>query len=180
MTTHTLTRRRGFAQRNRIPLILMGLGGLMLVIAGIVALARDLGTASTYDFTLPALDGAQVSLSDYEGQVVLVNFWATWCPPCQAEMPLLEAYYQTYRDQGFALLAINVNESPHLAGAFIASSGYTFPVLLDEFGEVSDRYGVSGMPTSVVLGPDGELLYRHSGMISAEVLDSVVTPLLNP
>lgn len=137
------------------------------------------GSDSQDDLSLHSLDGSTKHLSDYEGQTVLVNFWATWCPPCRAEMPDLQAYYDAHKDQGFILLAVNEGESAAQARGFIAESGYTFPVFLDEDGTVVDYFGgIQGMPTSIVLAPDGSRVFTYTGPLSLEALEEMVTPLL--
>lgn len=175
------TNRRKRARRQRMSLVLV-FGGIALVVLAVIVILTAGGSASAgtsqYDFTLQALGGGTLSLADYEGKIVLVNFWATWCPPCKAEMPELHQYYLEHADQGFVMIAVNVNETPSLAESFITQNGYTFPVAFDSGGTVAQQYGVSGMPTSVVFDGDGEVIFRQSGMISTQVLDAQVTPLL--
>lgn len=147
----------------------------VLLLAACEPVARD----SSDDVLLETLDGEMVKLSDYRGQVVLVNFWATWCGPCREEMPELEAYYQTHREEGFVLLAVNAGESRERASAYVAEGGYRFTVLLDEDGVLADGFGgLRGMPTSFVLDGEGEVVYQHVGQLSADVLARDVTPLL--
>ena len=116
------------------------------------------------DFTLPAVDGKQVSLQDYRGKVVFLNFWATWCIPCREEMPALERLHQTYRQsQDFAVISIDYKESAEQVKAFFQKHALTFPALLDQSGSVSRDYLVSGMPTTYLIGRDGMLLARGVG-----------------
>jgi peroxiredoxin len=116
------------------------------------------------DFTLPAVDGKQVSLQDYRGKVVFLNFWATWCIPCREEMPALERLHQTYRQsQDFAVISIDYKESAEQVQAFFQKHALTFPALLDQSGSVSRDYLVSGMPTTYLIGRDGMLLARGVG-----------------
>jgi len=130
------------------------------------------------DFTLATLEGGEVTLSDYAGQVVVVNFWATWCPPCKAEMPDIHDYYQANQDKGFAVLAVNAHEDENTVSRFIESTGFTFPVLLDSRGIVEQQYQVHSFPSTFVIDRDGRVVYIHVGLISPEVLASVVDPLL--
>jgi thiol-disulfide isomerase/thioredoxin len=124
-------------------------------------------------FSLSALDGAPVSLADYRGRVVLVNFWATWCPSCLSEMP---DYEQVYQELGgpagdFAVLAVNFQEGPDSVARYAAGLGLTFPVLLDRQGDVTTRlYQATGMPASILVARDGVIHYRHLGPMSADTL----------
>jgi len=129
---------------------------------------------SAPDFTLERLNGEPITLSDLRGQVVLINLWATWCPPCRAEMPAIEQVYRDLGAQGFVVLAVNTTfqDREADAAAFVTQYGLTFPVLLDRDGAVSNRYQLRGLPTSffvdrqgvirsvVVGGPMSETLIR--------------------
>jgi peroxiredoxin len=109
------------------------------------------------DFSLSTTSGQNVTLSNLRGQVVLVNIWATWCPPCQAEMPAMQRIYQEYQAQGFEILAVNSTAQDTLSKLepFISKYALTFPVLLDEKGEVTRLYGVFSLPSSFFIGKDG-------------------------
>ncbi len=109
------------------------------------------------DFTLDLLDGSEMTLSDFKGQVVLVNLWASWCPPCRTEMPTIEAAYQAYKERGFLVLGVNTTDqdSEQDAAAFVRQIGVTFPILLDRVGEVSRAYQLRGLPTSFFIDGDG-------------------------
>jgi cytochrome c biogenesis protein CcmG/thiol:disulfide interchange protein DsbE len=130
------------------------------------------------DFTLTSLSGEAVNLSDYEGQVVLVNMWATWCPPCKAEMPTIHDYYKAHKDDGFVVLAINSQEEASNVNSFIQAAGFTFPVLLDSRAEVMSQYNVRGLPTTFIIDRDGNVQHTHSGLITKEQLESYIDPLL--
>lgn len=147
-----------------------------MIVALILLTTPDKAAADSVD--IPLLEGGSVDLAEFEGQVVALNFWATWCPPCRAEMPELNAYYQEYQADGFVLLAINSGEPAATARAFIDQTGYVFPVGVDEDGQLTDEFGVVGLPTTIVIGADGEIVYRHSGLINRAVLDAEITPLL--
>lgn len=130
------------------------------------------------DFSLAGLDGP-VTLSDFRGSYVLVNFWATWCPPCQREMPDLNAYYQQVQNRGFVLLAIDVEEDAAVVAAFMQENNFDFPVALDADGAVSIRYGATALPSSFLIGPDGTLIKRwQPGPLTQEILERDITPLL--
>jgi cytochrome c biogenesis protein CcmG/thiol:disulfide interchange protein DsbE len=130
------------------------------------------------DFTLQTLDGRSVKLSDYRGQVILLNTWASWCPPCRAEMPDLEAYYREHKEDGFVVLAINDEEDASTVASFIQAQGFTFPVLLDPGGKVMSQYGVRGLPTSFFIDRNGMVRGVWSGQLSPERLKQIVDPLL--
>lgn len=115
------------------------------------------------DFTLAARDGSAVTLSDLKGQVVMINFWATWCGPCRKEMPLLEQLHARYESLGFTLLGVNVEEDSRLADQFLKETPVTFPILLDPENGVSKLYKVSAMPSTVLVDRSGNLRYLHHG-----------------
>jgi len=114
-------------------------------------------------FDLAARDGGRVALSDLKGQVVMVNFWATWCGPCREEMPHLEALYQRYSDLGFTLLGVNVEEDASGADEFLAETPVSFPILFDPENEVSAVYDVVAMPSTVLIDRGGNLRFIHHG-----------------
>lgn len=122
--------------------------------------AKDLG-APAPDFTLKSQTGQNVKLSEQVGNVLLINFWASWCSPCREEMPLLEEIHQKYKDLGFSVLAINVDENTELADKFLSTINVTFPVLYDNSAKVSQLYDVDAMPTTVIVDRDGNMRYFH-------------------
>jgi len=111
------------------------------------------------DFTLDTLDGGTITLSELRGQPVLINLWASWCPPCRAEMPALDTVYRKYREAGFVVLAVNTTfqDSEADARAFAQNLGLTFPILLDRDGAASRRYQLQALPTSFFVGRDGTI-----------------------
>jgi peroxiredoxin len=111
------------------------------------------------DFKLMALDGASYALAELRGQPVLINLWATWCPPCRAEMPTLQQMHEEYKSQGLVILAVNATtqDDPLKIPAFIKQYGLTFPILLDETGEVSRAYQLRSLPSSYFIGRDGRI-----------------------
>ena len=117
------------------------------------------------DFVLPDMDGEPHALQDYRGKVVLVNFWATWCPPCRREMPALERLYQQLGGQGLVVLAVNQWEDPDHVFAYTGELNVfpTFPILFDPDSSVSEDFGVKGLPTSFLLDQDGRVRYRAIG-----------------
>jgi thiol-disulfide isomerase/thioredoxin len=115
------------------------------------------------DFTLPSIDGTQVSLQQYRGKVVFLNFWATWCIPCREEMPSLERLHQTYHSQDLIIISIDLKEGAEQVKAFFQKHELSFPALLDQSGTVFRDYLVAGMPTTYLIGRDGTLLARGVG-----------------
>ncbi len=117
------------------------------------------------NFTLPDLDGKPHRLSDYRGKVVLVNFWATWCPPCRAEMPSIEKLYLSLRNKPFAVLALDQGESLNQVFAYMGqlSPSPTFPVLLDSKSAAAHAFGVMGIPTSYLIDPRGDIVRQAVG-----------------
>ncbi len=130
------------------------------------------------DFALQDLNGTTVKLSDYAGRPVLVNSWASWCPPCRAEMPDLQAYYEAHKDQGFMILALNAGEPKSTAASFAQGVGLTFPVLLDPNNTVLNAMGVRNFPTSILVGPDGVVKTVHIGMFTPQALEQEISPYL--
>lgn len=142
-------------------------------LAGGIALARLIASSGTEaghpapDFTLPHLNGPEVSLGAMHGKVVLLNFWATWCGACRSEMPSLENLYRDFRHYpDFAVLTVSIDQRGKPAVAqFMASNGYNFPVLLDTSNVTSAAYGVSGIPSTFVIGRNGQIIWNCVGAL---------------
>ena len=109
------------------------------------------------DFALPTPTSATFRLSDQRGKIVMINFWATWCPPCLEEMPAMERLWRRHRDRGFVLVAISLDADPKVVPPFLAQHKFTFPVALDRRMEIAERYGVRVLPSSVFVDKDGGL-----------------------
>lgn len=124
------------------------------------------------DFKLLTLDGEETSLYAYEGKTILINFWATWCGYCVQEMPVLDAFNE--RDD-LVVLAISVGENEKTVRKYIEENGYSFEVFLDESGELGGTFGVTGLPTTLFLGPDFEYFYSFPGMLTEETLTEILT-----
>lgn len=120
-------------------------------------------SAPAPDFTLRRADGPNLRLQEQRGQVVLVNFWATWCGPCRQEMPHLNRLYEKYRPSGFVLLGVNIDEDPKAAAELASRLGLKFPVLLDTDKRVSRLYDMSAMPATVLIDRDGRARFLHRG-----------------
>jgi thiol-disulfide isomerase/thioredoxin len=117
------------------------------------------------DFTLPDLDGEARSLAEFRGKVVMLNFWATWCPPCRREMPSMQRLYEKYGERGLVVVAVNQFEDPDLVFEFTGrlSLEPTFPILFDRESRVSEQYKVKGLPTTYLLDREGRIHYRAIG-----------------
>ncbi len=169
-----------------LPFGLIGLGALLLIgflllsfhQAGAQVVVPPRVGAPLGNFTLMDIQGQQVQLQDYQGKVVLVNSWATWCPPCRAEMPDLTAYYQAHQKEGFVVLAINAGDPQSSAASFAQRYQLAFPVLLDPDLRVLDGFGIHDFPTSIVIGRDGRVKTIHVGLYTPQALESDVKPLL--
>jgi len=110
---------------------------------------------SAEDFTLAALNGGTFSLADQRGKIVLINFWATWCPPCLEEMPAMERLWQKHKDSGFVLVAVSVDTDPKKVVPFVTEHKLTFPIALDPSMGVADKYGVRALPSSFIVDKGG-------------------------
>jgi len=135
---------------------------LLLALAS-AAQAAVAPQATAPDFTLRSLEGRNLRLAEQRGQVVLVNFWATWCGPCKQEMPHLNRLYDKYRSSGFVLLGVNVDEDMRQASGTAAKFGLHFPVLLDADKSVVKLYDLNSMPATVLIDRDGKVRYLHRG-----------------
>lgn len=185
----TRTERSAKRQQQKYVRNLAWLGGIAAVIAAaFLLLGKKTPTQMVVpaqvgqplsQFSLADIQGKTVHLQDYAGQVVLVNAWATWCPPCKAEMPALNAYYRAHQSEGFVLLAVNAGDSASQAAAFATQSGLAFPVLLDADLRLLNGLGIRSYPTSIIVGRDGLVQDIHVGMFSAESLEAEITPLLD-
>lgn len=134
---------------------------LALVAGSASVAAVPSGTAP--DFTLRTADGRNLRLQELRGQVVMVNFWATWCGPCKVEMPHLNSLYEKYKGAGFTLLGVNVDEDQRAAIGLAQRMGLHFPVLLDADKKVSRQYDLSTMPSTVLIDRDGQVRHVHRG-----------------
>jgi peroxiredoxin len=138
------------------------------------ALADPSGPAPP--FTLAAKGGADVSLSQFKGQVVMLNFWASWCGPCRQEMPLLESIYKKYNKLGFTMIGVNVEPDSNAADQWLKETPVSFPILYDRDSKVSKLYDVEGMPSTVIIDRSGKLRKLHRGYKPGdenEYLDSI-------
>lgn len=177
-------------QRKIIPFILLALGfSLIAASAYFILLNRmpqaDVSTVpAKVEFPAPELtlsdtQGISRSLADYRGQVVLVNLWATWCPPCKKEMPTLQAFYNKYQAAGFVIIAINDGDPRADVLQFVKDYELTFPVWLDPTYIATEKaFDTRNLPTSFVIDRSGTIQLMWVGEISSNVLDTHVTPLI--
>ena len=170
-------------------LILVGLTAMLMLpqketVAGNLSpsLPRTIPVQVNYDapsLTLMSLDGKEHSLEEYRGQVVLVNLWATWCPPCKAEMPTLDAYYKEHLDEGLMLIAINDGDKMEDVVTFVDNYNLSFQVWLDIEHKASiNAFKTQNLPSSYVIDRDGIVRLSWVGEIEMETLEEYVTPLL--
>ncbi|MGB1250503.1 MAG: TlpA family protein disulfide reductase [Candidatus Promineifilaceae bacterium] len=132
------------------------------------------------DFTLSDADGKPVTLSEFQGQPVMVNFWATWCAPCEVEMPELQAMHEKYQDDGFVILALNQDESAESVATYFNDRNLTFTALLDTNSVVTASYGAFGtLPSSYFIDRDGVITDRHIGLVSSEQLETYLAEILS-
>jgi peroxiredoxin len=123
-------------------------------------------SANAPDFTLRSMDGPNLRLQEQRGQVVMINFWATWCGPCRQEMPHLTRLYDKYRSAGFVILGVNVDDDARRATDLATKLGLKFPVLLDTDKTVSRLYDLGTMPTSVLVDRNGRVRYVYNGYVA--------------
>ena len=141
-------------------LCLLAVAGILQADQTLTPLPED---AVATDFALQDTEGNLHRLSDYRGKPVIINFWATWCPPCREEIPSMNRAWQALEQEGIAMLAINMGEDEDTIFIFTADYPADFPILLDRSGEVTEQWPVKGLPTTFIVGPDGRLAYRAIG-----------------
>jgi peroxiredoxin len=167
-------------RRHGLPAVWLGVALLTLCTATACAppvSEVEPGTAVSA-FELPTVDGTVVRSEDYAGQVVLLDFWATWCVPCHAQAEILREVYPDYRDRGFEILSIDVEEAPEDVQAFVEEDPFPYPVLLDAEGKVSGQYAVMGLPTVVLLDRQGNVAFSHTGIVGERELRQLIEDAL--
>ncbi len=137
-------------------------------------------TAANLDFTLKDMNGASVKLADFKGKVILVNFWATWCPPCKAEIPGFIELYDQYKDQGLVILGVSGDDDPETLKAFASEWKINYPMIVGRDEQaLLDSYGpIYGYPISVLVGRDGAVCGRHVGPATKEEFEREIKALL--
>ncbi len=166
------------------------LGALLLIGGGAVLLAQAstpevepgaevaVLTREGADFTLQDFSGKTVRLADYRGRPVLINLWASWCPPCRAEMPDLVKFYEQHQAEGLVVLAVNSADQRDKAEAFMENQPMPFPALYDPKGRVMDAFGVQGLPTTFLIDRKGQVQFAWTGQITPNLLATRVLPLI--
>jgi peroxiredoxin len=136
--------------------------------------------SANLDFTLHDVRGREITLSEFRGEVVLINFWATWCAPCRIEIPHFVALHEKYRERGLVILGISVDESTENLASFVTELEMTYPVLVAaKRRDLLEAYGPpAGFPTSVLISRDGKICTRHVGLTDAAVLERQIQALL--
>ncbi len=148
---HTMTIRKGL------------LGVLLSAIAAGSLASSGLVGQPAPDFALRSATGEVLRLSEYRGDVVMINFWATWCGPCRQEMPLLDELYSRYQRVGFRLFGVNIDVDSRRAMSMVDDLGISFPVLFDTRKEVSKLYRVEAMPVTILIDREGDVRHVHHG-----------------
>ena len=136
---------------------------ISILLSGSLISSNATANSLAPNFTLKSKEGENVRLSDHRGQVVLLNFWASWCGPCRQEMPILDDMHNKYKSLGFTVLGVNLDAKSSKAIKYLKDTPVTFPVLYDPKGDVSGEYGVQIMPSTVIIDKDGKVRYLHEG-----------------
>ncbi len=177
--------------RTRVlALLMIGLGLLATGVMSVMLLDQKAASAQDFstvpakvnfpapELTLQSLSGETVSLEDYRGKVILVNLWATWCPPCREEMPTLQTFYEKYKQDGFVLVAIDQEEPRDVVAPFVNEFGLTFPVWLDENYDAQRKFNTMNLPSSYVIDRDGIVRLMWIGGISNRNLEKFVPDII--
>jgi cytochrome c biogenesis protein CcmG, thiol:disulfide interchange protein DsbE len=171
-----------------IPIILFAIAGVIFVTSlqrsATVPLTGDQSTGSAHvgsrapEVGLVALDGKQVSLSNFRGKPVWVNFFATWCPPCKDELPEIERRYERAQPRGLVVLGVDQQEKPAQVKPFIARFGLRYPVVIDEAGQGAITYNLIALPTSVFIDRGGVVRFIQIGQMSPALMDAALKKIL--
>ena len=181
-------------QSSPMVMVAIGVGVILLGFAAIYAIPKTDASSSAQEdeyssvpipveypapeLALATVQGEAQTLADYQGQVVLVNLWATWCPPCKEELPVLEQFYEDHVDEGFVIIGIDFGESADVVDAFIKTTNLTYPIWVDEASEAGRAFNSYSLPASFVIDRDGTVRLAWTGAISQSMLEKHVTPVI--
>ena len=196
MAKYTKNQQRKSKRQSPLPLILIGVGLIAIAIAFVIFMPKTDETPAVSEpgeipasvpgemnypapeLTLTDMQDQSVSLADYKGQWMLVNNWATWCPPCRAEMPELNAFYEAHKDEGFVLIAISSGDTKAQIADFTQEYGLSFPMWQDPTSASLRAFRMDYLPSSFVIDPSGTVRLAWTGAVSLATLEKYVTPLL--
>ncbi len=165
--------RTTIAKHSKIIIIL-----LVLVCAALLSGCSVIGfKQEAKDFTLPDINGDMIALSDYEGENIYLNFWASWCEPCNEEMPNIEKIFKEYNNKGLIILTINTGEDKATVEEYMKANGYTFPVLLDLEMSVARQYKTSSIPVSFFINKEGKIVTEKEGLMTEEEMRKAIAKL---
>jgi len=181
----TLVAKGDGAHGTKMVIVVLAMAaGFALVPRAMQSCDRGSGGEDAPDFTAPFLANAPVKeqkelkLSELRGKAVLLDFWATWCPPCRAELPLVNGIAQRYRDKGLVVVGVNVDDDDGAVGRFVSSRGVTFPIVHDDTKKISMAYHAENLPTLIVVGKDGKIFAVRRGLTSEADLENLVKKVL--
>ena len=202
MTKRNSSRRRSKKKELKkkaappVGMITIGIGIVLIGIAALFLMPKAESAASAgseeeeyssvplpvkYDapkLELNNLAGEAESLADYRGEVVMVNLWATWCPPCIAEIPMLQEYYDDHRAEGFVMIGIDSQEKPETVEKYIKTTGVNYPIWIDEAGAAGRAFSSNSLPASFVIDREGTVRLAWAGQISRSMLEKHLTPII--
>ncbi|MFM1652768.1 thiol-disulfide oxidoreductase ResA [Brevibacillus sp. B_LB10_24] len=170
-------------KRSRTPIRIAILGVLLVALVFAIyssyAKSGEVGVGDAApNFSLKQLDGTPMKLSDLQGKAVLLNFWASWCDPCKAEMPDLEKEYGKWKDKGLVVVGVNIGETPLIVNQFVEPRGLTFPILLDAKNEITKLYNIGPIPTSFFIDANGKVVDKVVGQMNEAIIESKVAKIL--
>ena len=156
---------------NQIRLAVLIFAGSALTIASCARTPQEA-------LPLPLLDAETVYLSDFEGRVTALYFWASWCPPCRTEMPIFQSFYEEYGDLGLVILGVNLRETEPTVRSYTHEMGVTYPIVLDRNGEIAQHFRVFGPPVTILIDGDGEVVKQFVGEVTRDQLSEFIDPMM--
>lgn len=157
-----------------LTILILALISLSLILSGCSGVGKG---SEAPDFTLPDLNGKDVTLKDLRGNNVFLVFWASWCDPCKEEMPDIEKIHTEYKDKDLVVLSINTGEDKEAVKEFIEASGYTFQVLLDSELDVARAYKTSNIPVSLFVNKEGKIVEKKEGLMTGAEMEKAIEKL---